>query len=68
MSWPIRGLSLGCYSRASSARERQHGNEAGGDNRGLQISVSAKWAAALEELEETAHPAIRQVVCGGPSP
>jgi hypothetical protein len=38
VSWPIRGLSLGCYSRASSARERQHGDEAGGDdNRGLQI-------------------------------
>jgi hypothetical protein len=34
----------------------------------FKFSVSAKWAAALEELEETVHPAIRQVVRGGPSP
>jgi hypothetical protein len=32
----------------------------------FKFSVSAKWSAALDE--ETVHPAIRQVVRGGPSP
>jgi hypothetical protein len=40
-------FSLGCYSAASSAREHQHEDEAGGDNCGLQIQLSAKSAAAL---------------------
>jgi hypothetical protein len=60
VSWPIRGLSLGCYSRASSAREHQYDDEAGGNNRGFQVQRQREVGGGTEELEESAHPAIRE--------
>jgi hypothetical protein len=55
VSWPIQGLSLGCYSRASSAREHQHDDEAGGDNCGLQIQRQREVGGGTEKLEEGGH-------------
>jgi hypothetical protein len=40
------------------AREHQQDDEAGGDTR--PSNVSAKSADGTEELEESAHPAIRE--------
>ena len=46
VSCRFRGLSLGCYSRASSAREHQQDDEAGGNNRDLH-QVLHEHAASL---------------------
>ena len=45
---------------ASSAREHQHDDEAGGDNCGLQIQRQREVGGGLEKFEEGGHAAIRQ--------
>ena len=45
---------------ASSAREHQHDDEAGGDNCGLQIQRRREVGGGLEKFEEGGHAAIRQ--------
>ena len=40
---------------ASSAREHQHEDEAGGDNCGLQIQRQREVGGGTEELEEGGH-------------
>ena len=59
-SWLIRGLSLRVLFGASSAREHQHDDEAGGDNCGLQIQRQREVGGGTEKLEEGGHAAIRQ--------
>jgi hypothetical protein len=63
VSCRFRGLSLGCYSRASSAREHQQDDEAGGNNRDLQVQRQREVGGGTEEVEESAHPAIRPWRC-----
>ena len=58
---PIRSLSVGALFGASSAREHQHDDEAGGDNCGLQIQRQREVGGGTEELEKRAHPTIRSL-------
>ena len=51
----IRSLSVGALFGASSAREHQHDDEAGGDNCGLQIQRQREVGGGTEELEEGGH-------------
>ena len=44
---------------ASSPGEHQHDDEAGGENCGLQIQCQREVGGATEELEKSAHPAVR---------
>ena len=52
----MRSLSVvGALFGASSAREHQHEDEAGGDNRGLQIQRQREIGGGTEEREEGGH-------------
>ena len=50
-------------TRASSAREHQQDDEAGGNNRDLQVQRQREVGGGTEEVEESAHPAIRPCRC-----
>ena len=52
VSCRFRGLSLGRDRRASSAREHQQDDEAGGTIATFKFSVSAKSAATLRKLRK----------------
>ena len=56
---PDRAANTGPFPRAlfgaSSAREHQHDDEAGGDNCGLQIQRQREVGGGTEELEEGGH-------------
>ena len=63
-NWLLQSALIALFAQLISAQED---DEAGGDNRGLQIS-SAKSAALRNSGKSSSGYPVLQVLCGGPSP